>query len=133
MTTLHTDHVILNWTLHESDSCCMQDAAETREAFSALKSQFIAHHDMLDAKERELVRRDLKVQELLRHDVNLVPTRGDSINPTRSKSMPYTYIASVALCVPIAMHCSCDQLAGCCRRYLQSPVHVDGFDICTSN
>ena len=41
--------------------CCLQDAAETREAFSALKSQFIAHHDMLDAKERELVRRDLKV------------------------------------------------------------------------
>ena len=38
-----------------------QDAAETREAFSALKSQFIAHHDMLDSKERDLVRKDLKV------------------------------------------------------------------------
>lgn len=32
-----------------------------RQAFAALKSQFIAHHDMLEAKERELVRQDGKV------------------------------------------------------------------------
>lgn len=44
--------------------CWLQDAAETREAFAALKSQFVAHHDMLDAKERELVRRDCKVSPL---------------------------------------------------------------------
>ena len=32
-----------------------------RQAFAALKSQFIAHHDMLEAKEVELVRQDGKV------------------------------------------------------------------------
>ncbi|KAL3152356.1 hypothetical protein ABBQ32_001417 [Trebouxia sp. C0010 RCD-2024] len=42
----------------------LKDAGETREAFAALKAQFIAHHDMLEAKERDLVRQDGKVQEL---------------------------------------------------------------------
>ena len=39
----------------------MQEANETREAFSALKAQFINHHDLLEVKERELVRQDGKV------------------------------------------------------------------------
>ena len=39
----------------------MQDAGETREAFAAVKAQFICQYDMLEVKERELVRQDGKV------------------------------------------------------------------------
>ena len=48
---------------NRSEVClwCSQEAGETREAFAALKAQFISHHDMLQVKEHELVRQDGKV------------------------------------------------------------------------
>ena len=46
---------------HPAHLCCVQEAGDTREAFSALKAQFISHHDLLEVKERELVRQDGKV------------------------------------------------------------------------
>lgn len=54
-------HVTLHPPAHV---CWVQEAGDTREAFSALKAQFISHHDLLEAKERELVRQDGKVTAL---------------------------------------------------------------------
>ena len=55
-----------HWKFHPpAHLCCVQEAGDTREAFSALKAQFISHHDLLEVKERELVRQDGKVIDSL--------------------------------------------------------------------